>query len=349
MEKEAVLSGIAVAVLAVAAFGFAYRLYDNSPDLSSVDATGWYRSEDQHYYRRMARELSQLRLETYHFGLGYPVLGALFFRILPADPYLVPNTLITVWVVVSTFLIGTRLTDRPAVGIAASVLLLIATPLIWDLILPWNSTIVIFWTQLVLMVTFFKKPSNLNAAVIGMALGWIFAARYIDILWLLPLIFVWLRESKDVFLRHGVVLLATAAVLIVPILVSHYYYFQSPFATPYVTHRVNDQSFSVYRPRKIGESLVGVFITGTESGFQKPLIVSMPILWFVPLGIRRFIDRVGTLKSLALALGFGGTLLFYGAHPAFSGWHLRYGALHYIKIWFPPFNHYRHIRAGVNC
>lgn len=120
------------------------------------------------------------------------------------------------------------------------------------------------------------------------------------------------------------------------VLVSHQMYFSRPWLTPYAFHRVNDQDLKVYNLTKIPGSLWGVFWQGSDHpAAPKPLLISMPILWLMPFGLRRLVDKIGRAKVVALATGFMAVLMFYGAHPAFSGWHLRYGASHYLKIWFP--------------
>jgi hypothetical protein len=342
-RNQAVFIGVFLLVLSASVFWLAYRSYDNHPDLAAPPPTGWYGSEDQHYYLVMARELSRGHLKTYHFGLGYPLLGAPFVPFLPADPFLIPNLTVTVWTAVSTFLIAWVLSARAVVGLAAALALFPLTPLIWYLVVPWNSTAVLFCTQMILLIVSSgavrgggsRFSSGLEAGLLGGGLAWIFAARYVDVLWLLPLAGWWLGRRP----RNGKVIgvfLAVFGMGVGLILLTHRIYFGSMLRTPYAFHRVADQDWRVYRPAKIPASLWGVFVDRSRpGGAAGALLWSMPVLWFVPLGIKRFKRAAGGGAALSLGFGFLAALLFYGAHPAFSGWHRRYGAIHYLKMWFP--------------
>lgn len=76
LPRFSLVALVIVAVVSAAAFWLAYQNYPNHPDLTLAKPSGWYRSEDQHYYLVIAQELATKRLKTYHFGLGYPILGA---------------------------------------------------------------------------------------------------------------------------------------------------------------------------------------------------------------------------------------------------------------------------------
>lgn len=78
-------------------YGYAYGHHPQNPGTAPATLRlGWWGWADQFAYWKSAAELAggQLSAEHYHYPLGYPLLGALWWRLLPAHPFLVPDLLL---------------------------------------------------------------------------------------------------------------------------------------------------------------------------------------------------------------------------------------------------------------
>jgi hypothetical protein len=72
----------------------------------------------------------------------------------------------------------------------------------------------------------------------------------------------------------------------------------------------------------------------TEDALYPPLLKTAPILFLFPFAIWGLI-RKKSLLLWSLFLGMSIAFIFYGSFPAFDGFSVRYGCVHYIKMWFP--------------
>lgn len=124
-------------------YAFAYWQHPQNPgDLPATLRLGWWNWADQFVYWQSAAELAQLRLtaENYHYPLGYSALGAIFWRLMPAHPFFIPNLLLVlgagaVWWRLARGWLDRRLTLLTAVafiGLHREVLSLTQ-------VIPWNT------------------------------------------------------------------------------------------------------------------------------------------------------------------------------------------------------------------
>ena len=84
---------VALVLLAGAAgFLLAHHIYPLTPKSASFDS-GWWVWTDQSRYYRAARAWAagDLRASQHWYLPGYPLLGALFVAVMPAEPFLVPD------------------------------------------------------------------------------------------------------------------------------------------------------------------------------------------------------------------------------------------------------------------
>ncbi len=103
---------------------------------------GWWSWFDQYRYLQSAADLARGRIapETYHYPLGYPLLGALGGRVVPGHPFLLPNLAL----VLASAFFGWRLARR-WFGPAASLLLgaafiaAHAALIRLTMVIPWNT------------------------------------------------------------------------------------------------------------------------------------------------------------------------------------------------------------------
>jgi energy-converting hydrogenase Eha subunit C len=310
---------------------------------------GWWGYYDQGSYLRLAHTLASFNFQelsnTFSFGLGYPIVAVPFIWLgFGRDPFLFFNLLAFVFSVYAVYVTARRLIS-PFAGYMAGFGLAFATPLISYTAQPWNSTVCLVGISGILLIATSKKVNNWHALIAGILIGWVFAARYIDLVWfaaLMPAVFY--RGNFKNLVKHGLFVILGAAICILPILYSHYKVFGSPLETPYSTHlgindNSSDQDAGAYSYKRIPKAALAMFISPRLAGskdIDRGLFVNM--FWtisFIPGAIillkrpkTRFF--IGSLLAVTLLAS-----LFYLSFRA-SGIHsLKYGILHYFKMFWP--------------
>lgn len=105
-------------------------------------ANGWWTWTDQQRYLREAGAIARgaLGADTYFYPVGYPVLGALFVRWLPANPFFVPDLLLVLAAAAAWWRIVTRwLGTVEALGVMAAFALTHHAVLADTVVVPWNT------------------------------------------------------------------------------------------------------------------------------------------------------------------------------------------------------------------
>jgi len=351
IARVAVVVGVAAAIVA------AYARYA-SPYRPGVSfPRGFYGYYDQGAYLRLARVLAHIRLPgrpEYQFGLGYPVLGAVFSRLgFRGDPFAPVDVLCFGATTGLTVVLGARAAalfareHALALGVAAAGLLLLATGILSMVAIPWNSNIVLTLGVLILVLVTSARPiSPAGAAVIGASIGWIFAARYADALFFgIPVAGALVarppRERRQLVLFGG----AAAAAVVGLVLFTQYHAFGNPFTTPYHSHfrrgLGSDQSLSNYRIGWIPTHFWSTFVTGRLGSARQsgsPILLMFPLLPLAPIGMvllaRSTRDRVRIVWVTA-AVASGVSALFYLAFVAGGAGDIKFGNPRYWAVWYP--------------
>jgi hypothetical protein len=347
-QRLSLLDPVLVAVVASSGAFFSYLYYLDGARPGVGTPEGWFGFFDQGQYLRMAVDLSDFTLPAEHFlyGLGYPAVAVPFLWLgLDQDPFMVFNGAAFVFVAAATYVVGRRLFSR-SVGAIAAFGLVFASPLITYVVTPWNSTVSLVAAAAILLLGTSPRPRLWQAGVIGLMVGWGFAARYIDVIWLGAL-------GAAVLLLQGrprpreAALLASAVALLaaLPVLYAHEKLFGSPFETPYRLHASldgteTDQDLSSYDLEKVPRSGFGVFVDPFVNGVREsgtPLLASM--FWALAalpgayLAIRRSHRWRPLLVTFVLAAA--AATVFYLSFRATSAGTLKFGTLHYFKMWWP--------------
>ena len=307
----------------------------------------WSSWVDQSYYLRIATDLSSWRLagENFLFGVGYPLTGvpSLWLGI-ERDPFFLFNLAAFVFVTYGVFQVGRRMIS-PIAGWVAAGLLVFASPLVGLMYLPWNSTVCIVAMVGVLLMASRERRGLAAAAIAGALVAWAFAARYVDMLWLLPLALAALwTESWRASLKPWLVTGAVALVLALPVLALHDKHWGSPLNTPYsrdvgVGH--GDQGLQSYSLERVPRATVGLLVGSDQAAplddNHRGLLTSM--FWMVLALPGAFLllrspgrNRLifGTLVAVTL-LGS----LFYLSYRASEPDKLKFGTTHYFKMFWP--------------
>ena len=339
--------------------GALLSLYANwvSPTRPSGPSLGYYGYYDQSCYLAMAKVFAVGHIPAnsleFTYGIGFPLLGAPLVALGVADPFLPIDVVLFGVTVALTFLLGARIVaDRsPAVrltvGAASAALLALGSPALSLSTVPWNTNLVVPLGLFVLLTVTSPGPIKARVALaVGLALGWIFATRYLDALFAgLPVLAALVVRSRADARR--LVGLAGAGALSVLLLVlgSQKYAFGGWFITPYRFHlapgtTVNDQSTGQYKLSWIPRHLIGTFVTarlGTERVPAAPILQQFPALALTPVSI-------GFLRWLPLGhrpiwiTAVGSSVLgslFYLSFVAGSADNLKYGNTRYWSAFYP--------------
>jgi hypothetical protein len=344
---------VLVGLLVFAGLFFLYRWGIDFRRPWGDEHQGWRGYVDQRFYLLEAQTLARFEpipKEYFFYGPGYPALAAPFAWIGPhggpfEDPFLPANAFVWLLTVAATYLAARRLLGEWA-GVAAALALVLATPLVRFVTLPWNSTVSLGAVAATVLVALRPRVGPGAAAVLGAAIGFAYAARYVDAVWLgiiaaaillarLP------AESRSVRLRVLGGLTAGALIPLVPTFYLHARAFGSPFTATYSYHRnVGPDDFDVANiPWHALQAFVSPYYFSDEPTTKAQpllhsafLIVLAPIgAWFLlreSSGARRIILAGYTVASLAATV-------FYCAYYFTGSKSLVYGSLHFFKMWLP--------------
>ena len=314
-------------------------------------ALGWFGYYDQGQYLRMAHTLASLHLsglhQTYSYGLGYPLVAvpALWLGF-NSDPFVFFDLAAFLFAAFAIYRVASHIISRPA-GLLAGFGLIFATPLIHYVEQPWNSTVCLVVMSTILLTLTLKKIKTWHVLVIGLMLGWAFAARYVDIVWLGPLSLACLyRQSLKTLARQLIPIAIGASLVILPVLYSQYRVFGSPFRTPYVNHLGlggaggSDQSLGAYDLHRAPVAALALFVSPRLAGSHdadRGLLIDM--FWavlFIPGFFVLYRLRPAYRPFIISFTGLGLIAsLFYLSFRASTPGSLKYGELHYFKMFWP--------------
>ena len=232
--------------LASVIFILAYLFHPARPDIgiSFLDTSyNWEHWFDQRAYSIIATKLVDGTLDTpeitsgvgYVTGLGYPILSVFSVIFSSKDAILfhhgffVPNLLLFLGVVYTTFSLMKTLTKNLWISIVGISTFLVLSPyLIW-FVEPWNGHVVEFAIIGIVFLLIRQKDTVSRKSIMISCLlaGWIFATRYVDILWVLPIFipFFILNPKKLPYIFPAII-------IIVLVLFSHWVYFDDPLQFP---------------------------------------------------------------------------------------------------------------------
>lgn len=294
---------------------------------------------DQQIYFTMARSMADgtLNAETFLYGPGYPLLGAPFHAW--ANPFYLVD--IVVGLVATWFsLAALRTWFGPLIALASAALLVIQTSFAeCAFIVPWNSVVSVAGFAVMWWACTREAPlTRPIAAGLGAMLGWVFAARYIDVIFIgalaLPVIARELRrwrgrESAWLF----VCAFAALGVLVGAVLWSHAHFLGGVLHSPYLKHlrvdRDSDQQFLSYDYGSSMRNFWQVWVSSPQS-----ILRSFPELILMPFGMYFLWCRPGLRLTLAVYTAtFFAWNFFYCAY-FLTAHNLMYGALRYVAPWF---------------
>lgn len=317
----------------------------------------WMGPYDQSYYLRMAREMALGTFDKtdFEFGLGYPLLGVPFAFFQIENPFAVVNILMFFGIIFFSYL-GLIALFPVGITIGGLVCVLMYLPFHEFIIgVPWNNSVTILSFTILFYINFSYKVLDVyKSFVIGFIIGWVFASRYLDAIFLmivvLPIIF---RTCRTYFTNKKRLLMISSSGIIIgfamisAVLYSHNYYLGGYFCSPYKKHVLHrghqvlfDQDLKTHEFSKSLPHIYGVFINSdgcyqTPSG-TKSLFEKFPLLYFCSIGfvLLYYQQTQKRIDLLCLLVGLFLTTYFYAAYYLQPG-NLRFNAFRYIAFYYP--------------
>jgi len=367
-------------IISAIVYSFVYYYTPNArPDLDLFHEinhySGWELWWDQGQYYKMSGEMvnGTFNGKDAFYPIGYPILGIPSLLLGSHDSvfshhrFFLPDLMIYFFVVYTTFKLTYRLTESKKISILSLCFLFFLTPYFIWFMQPWNLHVVDIGIIGFFYILFRKKEDLTNRSLIiaGLLAGWIFSARFLDILWLVPMTIVFI-----IFNPKRIMVIAPGLVLITLVLFSNYVYFGSPTTMSYgYETALQDQSKDYDLYHKVGYNKfdLNIKIMANRSYcilidpmhclppkiedqrvndyWYYGLFDKLPILsvtsWFLifsPLGIYLLFKKYSTYQRwilLTLIFGFVMANVFYTADYAFNaGWTKFF---RYQMFWLPLF------------
>ncbi|MBF0441480.1 MAG: hypothetical protein HQK54_06220 [Oligoflexales bacterium] len=322
-------------LLVVIFFAGIYALGINAMGLFRLDE-GW----DQGIYVEMARRIWASEWFDdggYSYSIGYPFLGSLFYGVMPDHPFLILNLffyLISIFCFYKTMICFTG-SKTASFGFAfwlgtQSVILNFNDFFLNVMIRSWSNIppIAVSFIMLYIIMT---KPVVSNGLMSLMSFLWglVFACRYGDIIYFIPLmISLFLKYDNSKRLRSVLPSRVFACVfgvsiIVIPVLISHkmYYggYFEN-YLTQYVRAVPLDHVFHPFEFKihflKILDGFFFPFLS--EPGANFPSYLSpMPFVIFLPLGVYVFWKRHSKkMDVLLVGLFVAANILYFTSSEA---------------------------------
>lgn len=184
---------LCMAIVVAIVYLLAYRSHGALPGSNNTFPLGWWGWWDQGQYWRCAAQLAQggLTPETYWYPLGYPALGALFYRWMPQHTFLIPDLVLVVGVALLFFRIARRFISPVESFLLMAIFIGCYHGLLSEtLVVPWNTIPTHFLSYVMILLIGLGEPRTRRLLLAAVALGLIYLCRPGDAL-CLGLLLAW--------------------------------------------------------------------------------------------------------------------------------------------------------------
>lgn len=149
---------------------------------------------DEVRYLEMAHAIADgnLNTTTWNGALGYPILLIPFLSSIHA--FLIPDLLLFVGTTYFTFRLATKLTNQKSLGYIVVIALIFFTGFLYYSVEPQKQHINEFAFMLVALILFDepRKIKKINILIIGITLGWVFWSNYVDLIYFIPIVAIFI-------------------------------------------------------------------------------------------------------------------------------------------------------------
>jgi hypothetical protein len=276
-----------------------------------------------------------LSSETYWYPLGYPALGASFYRLAPLHAFFFPNLILVVGTALLFYRIAREfVTAIEAVLFAALFLIFYRGTTALSLIEPWNTIPTIFLSYALILLVGLRAPERKLIFIGAACVGLIYLCRPPDAVCMgliLPFAILRLPRWKERLIVGSLAALGLLVCVAIIFLINHSVF--GSWRTPYEVNSARI-GFASY---PLGERFFSLIIDARPV-FElddSALLVHFPWLILIPPGIVYFIRQRGW-NALAVMGCIAATYLVYFCYNDFwPGNVFRYHLIHYL-FWTLP-------------
>ena len=168
-------------------YTLAYLGHPTLPGNNLKYPLGWWGWWDQGQYLKCAASLAHLRItaDTYWYPLGYPAIGALFYRLAPQHAFFLPDLIFVLGITALFYRIAKRLiSPLEAVLIIVVFIVCYHGSLSATLVEPWNTTPTYFLSYAIIWLVALCKPNKQRVVIGAVCVGIIYLCRPTDALWM---------------------------------------------------------------------------------------------------------------------------------------------------------------------
>lgn len=332
-------AGWVLLVLLALAYTRAYSLHPLNPGSVSPDwKLGWWAWADQFSYWASAKELvlGRITAESYHYPLGYPLLGALAWRLMPTHAFFLPNLLLVVAAAFAAWQVARGWLDRRLVVLSALAFVgWHGDVLALTQIVPWN-TIATQATLLAGAAVLVGSTGPRSVIALTLLAMLTYLTRPSDAACFAPLL-VW-SVLRLPTLRQQLILgaggVAGIAVVVVAVILLNHAVFGTR-DTPY--ERMTWQAIGFFS-YPVLHKVYWLFVDGGSFfGETDPaLLFRYPWLFLVVPGAVYWVRRQGMVAAAVLATVGLNWMLYVNYNDFLPSSIFRYSLIHYLTWAFAP-------------
>ena len=295
----------------------------------------WFNWYDQGEYLKTARDLAAFKFGESVYPLGYPLLGALFIKLLPGHAFFIPNLFCTVGICVLFYASACRVVTRIEAAALTGLALLGETHIwIWTLTVPWNVVPVAFVVYLCVYLIVFRQPTVRTMRICGIAIGGAFFCRPWDAFFLCLLYaggLYALSTWRERF-RSAVFLVGSIFFVAVLLVTDYMLVFGTPFS-PYMRGLASQGMSFTHYPLKVYQIFLDSNVIGTTA--PPPVLDRMPWLVLIVPGAMLLIRRYGKRGIIGLIAATAMIGFYLSANGMVPSQFWDYWGFRYIACWAP--------------
>jgi len=328
----------ALAAGVVATYLWAYQIHPVRPGADPIYPLGWWGWWDQGQYLKCTVSLARgsLTPDTYWYPLGYPAIGALFYRFMPPlHAFLLPDLILVVAIALLFYRIARKL-----ISPVEALLLLVVFALCYrgtlsiSLVEPWNTIPTHFLAYAIILLVGLREPIRRNILLATLCVGCAYLCRPPDALCVGLVVAVailrlpgWGQKIRTGLVSFFILLVFVAAVLLINRSVF------GSWRTPYENVSANI-GFGSY---PWGQKMFSLAVDG-EPVFRtndSALLLHFPWLMLLPPGLVYFIRRYKGRAVAVLASVVATCVIYFAYNDFWPGNVFLYHLIHYL-LWTLP-------------
>jgi len=330
---------VIIVLLLAVLYTWEYVQHPLNPGWAPVtERTGWWSWSDQYKYYLATESLAAVKVtrETYHYPLGYSLLGVPFLRWLPGHPFFVPDLLLVLASAACWWRLARRWLPATVTLVSGALFIVMHGELLrLTMIVPWNTlaTQLALLAGMVVLLTIPGRGAVWRLAGLAAA-AWLvrpidavcFAPMLVWAVWRLP---AW--RDRQVSAVGGIAIIGAAIALVGGLNLAVF----GTWRSPYETASLNGIGFFAYPlSQKLYWTLVDArpFFGETDTA----LLWRYPWLFLVIPAAAFWIKRERMNGAVVLSVIAMNGLLYLGYNDFFPSSLYRFSLIHYLSWSFLP-------------